>query len=332
MGKMASVRLACHAMATRFELLLAGDDEAQLRAAGEEAVTMIHRLEAQLSFYRPTSDIGRINARAACDAVAVEPALFLLLQRARELHAATAGMFDITVGPLMRCWRFVGDTGSVPAAAELDEARQRVGMQHIELDAVEGTVRFARAGVELDLGGIAKGYALDRAAVVLRDAGVEHALLHGGTSSIVAFGTSHDEQPWKVAVEQPRTDGAAQPLAVVTLHNRALSVSAVWGKAFSSNGQVYGHVMDPRLGRPVNRAVLAAAVCDSATDADAVATALLALGATRARSCLSQLPGTFGLVVTDDDVERGRVSFSQGIDLIRAGTGLHSIVEAYDHA
>jgi FAD:protein FMN transferase len=301
---MASVRLACHAMATRFELLLAGDDEAQLRAAGEEAVAMIHRLEAQLSFYRPTSAIGRLNARAAYGAVAVEPALFRLLQRARELHNATAGMFDITVGPLMRCWRFVGDTGSVPAPAEVDDARQRVGMQHVELDAVECTVRFARAGVELDLGGIAKGYALDRAAVVLRDAGVEHALLHGGTSSVVAFGTSPDEQPWKVAVEPPRTDGRTQPLAVVTLHDRALSVSAVWGKAFSSNGEVYGHVMDPTLGRPVRRAVLAAAVSDSGTDADAVATALLALGAARARSCLAQLPGTFGLVVADDDLRR----------------------------
>jgi FAD:protein FMN transferase len=329
MDKMASVRLACHAMATRFELLVAGGDEAQLRAAGEEAVAMIHRLEAQLSFYRATSDIGRLNARAAYGAVAVEPGLFRLLQRARQLHAATAGMFDITVGPLMRCWRFVEDTGSVPAPAELDDARQRVGMQHVVLDAMECTVRFTRAGVELDLGGIAKGFALDRAAVVLRDAGVEHALLHGGTSSILAFGTSHDELPWKVAVEQPRTDGAAQPLAIVTLRNRALSVSAVWGKAFSSNGEVYGHVMDPTLGRPVKRAVLAAAVCDSATDADAVATALLALGAARARSCLAQLPGTFGLVFTDDDVEKGRVSFSHGIDLTPARNGLHSIAEAY---
>jgi FAD:protein FMN transferase len=332
MNKMASVRLACHAMATRFELLVAGSDEAQLRGAGEEAVAMIHRLEAQLSFYRATSDVGRLNARAAYGAVAVEPALFRLLQRAHELHAATAGMFDITVGPLMRCWRFVRDTGSVPAPAELADARRRVGMRHVELDAMECTVRFARDGVELDLGGIAKGYALDRAAVVLRDAGVEHALLHGGTSSILAFGTSHDEQPWKVAVEQPRTHGATQPLAVVALHNRALSVSAVWGKAFSSNGKVYGHVMDPTMGRPVKRAGLAAAVSDSATDADAVATALLALGAARARSCLAQLPGTFGLIVTDDDIDKGRVSFSHGIDLVPARTGLHSIAKAYNHA
>jgi thiamine biosynthesis lipoprotein ApbE len=131
-------------MATRFELLLDGDGEAHLRAAGEEALATIQRLEAQLSFYRATSDVGRINANAARQAVRVGAELFQLLVRARELNAATDGRFDITVGPLMRCWRFAGGEGAVPDAAALQAVRQCVGMELVELDEAHRTVRFAR--------------------------------------------------------------------------------------------------------------------------------------------------------------------------------------------
>jgi FAD:protein FMN transferase len=294
-------------MATRFEVLLDGSGAAHLRAAGEEAVATIQRLEAQLSFYRATSDVGRVNANAAREPVRVGPELFHLLVRARELNVATDGMFDITVGPLMRCWRFSGGSGAVPDAAALEAARQCVGMQLVELDEARRTVRFARPGVEIDLGGIAKGYALEETVAVLREAGVERALLHGGTSSVYGMGSPAAGGEWKVAIEYPPlASGVASPrrvalphgialaagdvqpaepadtgdgvLAVVTLRDQALSVSAVRGRWFEVDGAEYGHVMDPSLGRPVAGALLAAAVCDSATDADAMATALLALG------------------------------------------------------
>jgi FAD:protein FMN transferase len=300
-------------MATRFELLLDGRREAYLRAAGEEAMATIQRTEAQLSFYRATSDVGRLNARAAHEPVRVTPELMQLLLRARTLHAATAGMFDVTVGPLMRCWRLAEGSGAPPDEAALDAARRRVGMALVELDEAACTVRFARPGVEIDLGGIGKGYALDQAVAVLREAGVERALLHGGTSSVYGMGApAGADDPgapaavdaWNVAIEYPSTPpapGAEPPaaalaamtpagaevtgddvLAVVALRDRALSVSAVWGRSFEAGGVVYGHVMDPALGGPVEGALLAAAACDSATDADALATALLALGPARA--------------------------------------------------
>src|SRR5690242_12647427 len=107
---MKTVTLACNAMATRFEIVLNGTDEVRLRAAGEEALEEIGRLEAQLSFYRPTSEISHLNARAAHAPVRVEPGLFRLLQQAQRLSEETNGAFDITVAPLMRCWGFVNDT------------------------------------------------------------------------------------------------------------------------------------------------------------------------------------------------------------------------------
>ncbi len=279
---MKTVRLALEAMATRFELVLHGDDAVRLRAAGEEALDEIRRLEAQLSFYRPSSDVSRINARAAENPVRVEPRLFRLLQTAQRLHAATEGTFDLTVAPLMKCWGFVGGTGRRPDPDTLAEARSRTGMHLVTLNETDFTVAFARPGVLLDLGAIGKGYAVEEAAQILVDAGVECAFLHGGTSTIHAIGTPPDEACWNVAIPHPDADAAAPDqddiLAVVPLKDEALSVSAVWGKAFEDDGQTYGHVLDPRSGHPVDGAVLTAVAAPSATTCDALSTALLVLG------------------------------------------------------
>ena len=279
---MKTVRLALEAMATRFELVLHGDDEVRLRAAGEEALDEIRRLEAQLSFYRPSSQISRINTRAADGPVRVEPRLFRLLQTAQRLHAATDGAFDLTVAPLMRCWGFAGGTGRQPDPEALAEARSRTGMHLVTLDEDTYSVAFERPGVMLDLGAIGKGYAIEEAAWILEEAGVEHAFLHGGTSTIHTLGTPLDGTRWTVAIPHPDADPAAPDeddvLAVVALNDEALSVSAVWGKAFEANGKTYGHVLDPRSGYPVSGAVLTAVAGPSATTCDALSTALLVLG------------------------------------------------------
>lgn len=271
------VQLACQAMATRFELVLHGDDPVHLRAAGEEALAEIVRLEARLSFYRPTSDLSRINRQAADAPVAVEPWLFALLDRARQLSEETDGAFDPTVAPLMRCWGFVNHTGHLPDAAALAAARACTGMHRVVLDPAAHTVAFTQPGIELDLGGIGKGYAVDEAIRLLRELGITTALLHGGTSTVYALGHPPEAAAWQVALPLPGTDDT--PLAVVPLREEALSVSAVWGKAFVAEGRTYGHVLDPRRGHPVEGAVMAAVVAPSATDTDARSTALLVQGA-----------------------------------------------------
>src|SRR5262249_24096079 len=123
-----AVRLACHAMATRFEVVLYGDNPVALRAAGEEALEEIQRLEGLLSLYRPSSEIAHVNARAAREAVRVTPGVFALLERAEKLTSETSGAFDVTVAPLVRCWGFMGGSGKLPSATELAEARAKVGM------------------------------------------------------------------------------------------------------------------------------------------------------------------------------------------------------------
>jgi thiamine biosynthesis lipoprotein len=290
-------------MATRFEIVLPGADEVRLRAAGEAALDEIERLEAQLSFYRPDSELTRINNRAAMEPVRVEPQLFELLERAKRIHQLTEGAFDPTIAPLLRAWGFVGATGHLPRSEELESARAVTGMHLVTLDRGEGTVRFERAGVRIDLGAIGKGYAIERAAETLSELGILSGIIHGGTSTAYALGTPPDGLGWKVAIPRPDTgsrialnqhsgNGPSPPLAVVSLRDQAMSISAVWGKAFESDGRLFGHVLDPRLGSPVAGAVMAATVTKSATDADAYSTALLVLG----RGGLELLSGAEGVV------------------------------------
>jgi thiamine biosynthesis lipoprotein len=298
---METVRLARHAMATRFEIVLHGENPSRLRSAGEEALAEVERIEAQLSIYRAGSELSRVNANAAREAVRVSPAVFRLLEAARDLHRESGGAFDITIAPLVRCWGFMGGTGSWPAEAELERVRHCVGLEHVLLDAKEFTVRFDREGVMLDLGAIGKGYAVDRAAEILRDSGVTSALLHGGTSTVYGLGAAPGEEAWKVAVESPPfTEVTPQLVATVSLQDEAMSVSAVWGKFFEHEGQTYGHVLDPRSGRPVAKPVLAAVVLPSAAETDALSTALLVVGKDGHESIALLRPKMRSLVLESD--------------------------------
>jgi thiamine biosynthesis lipoprotein len=310
---MERVILARHAMATRFEMVLHGRNPVALRAAGEEALDQIERLDAQLNLYNPASEISHINTQAATGPVRAEPGLFRLLQHAQRLSQETAGAFDITVASLMRCWGFMRDTGRMPSAEAVAEARADTGMQHVHLNERDFTVRFDRAGIMLDLGAIGKGYALDRAAEIIREAGVTSAMLHGGTSTAYAIGAPPDAQGWKVAVARPelaRAEHAGQvssqsasgasgnrPLAVVSLKDESLSMSAVWGKCFEAGGRMYGHVIDPRKGEPTDGALLAVVVLPSAAETDALSTALLISGVAGHDAVVHLRPGMRTLVV-----------------------------------
>jgi thiamine biosynthesis lipoprotein len=283
---MPEVRLACYAMATRFELILLGEDAVYLRAAGEEALQEIVRIEGLLSIYRPTSELARINRTAAERAVYVLPEVFALLKAANRLSLLTAGAFDMTVGPLVRLWRLCGEANREPSEAELEAARAVVGMQLVELNEEASTVRFLHPGVSLDPGAIGKGYAVDVAMRRLRENGIACALLHGGSSTVYALGAPEGERGWRVALRDP--NGHEQEVvAVAELKNAALSVSAPHGRWFEVDGRRYGHVIEPRIGRPIERVQLAATVTECAMEGDAISTALLVLGSA-APTCLQE--------------------------------------------
>jgi thiamine biosynthesis lipoprotein len=276
------VRVARRAMATRFEVVLHGAAPERLRAAAEEALDEIDRVENLLSAYRAHSDLTRLNEQAGRGWVRVDPRLFAFLDRVLALAAATDGAFDPTVGPLLRVWSEAGSRGEWPKAVEVKAAHAQTGWRHVELDRGTGCVRFHRPGMRLDPGAVGKGYALDLAVEVLREAGVKSALIHGGTSTICGLGRDPEDEPWRVVLPDPpagfgwRWPDSRAP--VIEVSHRSLSVSAVWGRTWVAGTRAYGHVLDPRSGEPVTGTWLAALSLTDAWAGDAWSTALLVLG------------------------------------------------------
>lgn len=263
-----AVRLAVPAMGTRFEFVLFGDGERFLRAVGESAVREVLDQHRRLSAFDPSSHVSRINREAARREVAVDGELFDLLAACVRLTEQTRGCFDVTMGPLMRAWGFRdrhADPGAIEQALELTGSRQ------LTLDRPRGTVRFEREGMSIDLGGIAKGFALDQAAQLLRDAGVGSAFMHGGTSTAVAIGPGAEGDPWSIRL------GRRSSAPIASLCDGALSVSAPHGRIVSSGDQTIGHVLDPRTGRSAMNCAQAIATHSLGTVAEAWSTALLVL-------------------------------------------------------
>lgn len=290
------VRLACRAMATRFEIAVYGDEVPRLQAAAEEALREIVRLEGELSAFRQTSAIGRINARASIEPVRVSPEVFGLLQRVQQFVTLTDGAFDVTVGPLLEAWGFRGPMTTQPGDDDLMRVLERVGMDHVHLDVERRSVAFDCDGVRIDLGGIGKGYALDVARNALMDAGVDCALMHGGASTIIAIGSDPQGGPWRIGVKGSDPHIGEAFTHVVELEDEAMSVSAITGRMIESADGRFGHVIDPRSGYAVHAAEIAVAVTPDATDADALSTALVVLGAPGIELLERRVVGLRGLV------------------------------------
>jgi thiamine biosynthesis lipoprotein len=196
-----------------------------------------------------------------------------------DLSVKTSGAFDITVAALMRVWKFEGDIGAMPTDAAVQTALASVGYKHIVLDQDNTTVQFDAPGLQIDLGAIGKGYAVECAMEIVRDHGVTSGILHAGTSTVYALGAPPESDGWRIAVSLPApTQVGEQDKVVFLLNDSALSVSAPHGKFFEMDGTKYGHVIDPRSGCAITHHLLAAVATDSATESDALSTALLTLG------------------------------------------------------
>lgn len=287
-----------NAMGTDFEIYLYARDGAQARAAFEAAFEEIERLDETLSNYRDTSELSRINRLARDQAVTTDPEVFALLETCLLYSRRSHGAFDMTVGPLMRAWGFFRGEGRYPDEEELRRARQSVGWKHVRLDSATRTVRFAAPGLELDLGAVGKGYAVDRTVGVLREAGVKAALINAGSSTLHAFNAPPGKNGWTVRV--PRPGERDQTVATVTLRNQSLSTSGSYEKFFELEGVRHCHVMDPRQGTPVQGMLQTTLVAADSTTTDALSNAMFVLGPKAGKKLLAAVAGARGLWIVDD--------------------------------
>lgn len=273
----AVLRASRHAMATLFEVLLPfGSPLAQ--PAAEAALDRIDDIEDQLTVYRDHSEVSRLNATAADRAVRVEPGLFDLIEFAAHTTRQTQGAFDIATGALIKAWGFYRRAGRVPTPAERAAAMSRTGTRFLALDRSRQTIRYLRKGLEINLGSIGKGYALDRAAELLvQDWGASSGLLHGGSSSVRAVGTPPGQpRGWPVTVKHPWNPD--RRLGTVYLNHAALGTSAATFQHFAYNGRTLGHLLDPRTGWPAEGIDQASVIAPTAAEADALSTAFFVLG------------------------------------------------------
>jgi thiamine biosynthesis lipoprotein len=256
------------AMGATFSVVLYGADRARLEAAARAALDEAQRLDRLLSNYLPASEWSRVNRSAAAGPVRVSPELFDLISACVEYSRRSAGAFDITVGPLMKVWGFYKGDGLLPEPREIDDVLARVGYRHILLDAAGRTVRFDRPGVEIDPGGIGKGYAVDRMVDVLRARGVEIALVSAGGSSLYGLGAPPEEpEGWLVPIRAPDDPHAAA--ATARLKNESLSTSGSYEKFFRAGGRLYSHLMDPRTGYPARGTAAVSVVAPRTLDSEA---------------------------------------------------------------
>lgn len=294
------LQIARPAMACEFQIVFNAGQYAQATEAAMEALDRIETLEERWSYFRPASQISRLNLVAAEMAVEVDAELFDLLCLARTIHDETDGAFDITSAPLWEVWGFARRQGALPDETEVAEALGLVGGHYVKLDPARRTVHFARHGVRVNLGSIGKGYALDRAAELLAARGLGDFLFHGGQSSVLARGSragsggaASTGPGWIVGVKHPLRP--KRRLAEIRLCDRALGTSGSAMQFFRHRGRRYAHILDPRTGRPAEGVLSVTVVASNAAVADALSTAFFVLGPQAAETYCRNHPGVAAL-------------------------------------
>ena len=283
-------------------------DEAAAVAAFDEAFDEFDRLDALMSVWKEGSDILRINAAAGKSAVAVSPEVREVLRASQEVSEWTAGKFDVTFAALSGLWKFDHDIdGQVPDRSRIAPRLPLIDYRALQIDDRAGTASLTRAGMQVNLGGIGKGYAIDRAVTILRGAGLTDFMIQSGGDLFVAG--RRGDRPWRVGIQDPR--GAPNTLfAAIELTDAAFSTSGDYERFFIRDGRRYHHILDPDTGEPAQRSRSVTIMAKSATLSDGLSTGVFILGAEQGMALIEKLPDVEGVIVTSDN----QVLVSSGLE------------------
>jgi len=267
--------------------------------AAQAAFQEIVNVDQLMSGYNPRSELSRINQCAGKSGVAVSPQLSEVLGRAEYFSRLSDGAFDPTIRPLVNLWRSAGRSGNTPDADDLADAQSLVNWQLIQTKTTGngqgGTVSLLQPRMQLDLGGIAKGYAVDRAIEKLKQLGVTNAIVDAG-GDLFALGSHPNGRPWVVGVQDPTREGPVLP-DLLHLADMAAATSGDYRRYFEIDGKQFSHIIDPRTGKPVEHIASVTVVAPSATDADALATTLTVLGPEDGMALINSIPVTEAMMI-----------------------------------
>lgn len=268
-----------------------GEDRAAVQTAISEAFAEFRRADALMSLHRPDSELRRVNAQAAAQAIPVSPELFAVIEQAQRIAAETEGAFDVTIRPMAELWGFIWKEYRLPTESELQSVLPRVGFQKVELNPLRRTVRFREPGMSLDLGGIGKGVAVDMAMNKLRSLGVTNAMVKAG-GDLRVIGSPPGASFWTVQLEDPRKQGER---VAIPLRDAALSTSGNYENFFEVAGRRYSHILDPRTGLPVQGLAACTVIAPTCAESDAWATGCMVYGAD---ASLARFGGRFAMRFT----------------------------------
>ncbi|HEY5019772.1 MAG TPA: FAD:protein FMN transferase [Steroidobacteraceae bacterium] len=293
-------------MGTRIFVELWAEDKDKQR--GEQAIDAVmdemRHIDESMSVYKRTSEVSRVNDLAASQAVKISPELFKLLTTALEYSRITEGAFDITYASVGYMYDF--RERKRPTEQQIQSALPAVNYRHVLLDAAHSTVRFSQPGVRIDLGGIAKGYSVDRGIEILRARGFTHALVNaGGDSRVIGdrFG-----KPWIIGIRHP--DHPDQVVTRVPLTDRAFSTSGDYERYFDEDGVRYHHIIDPHTGHSASKVRSATVMAPTATRTDGLSKTAFVLGPDEAMKIYNRLDDVDAILVTPE----GRILYSKGLE------------------
>lgn len=291
------------AMGATYSVILYAADREKTLGVINLAFDEVKRLDELLSNYRPASEWSQVNRFAAERPVKVSKELFDLLAACADYSRESEGAFDITVGPLMKVWGFYKGSGHLPQRPEIQGAEQKVGYRNLILDPKEQTVRFRRPGVEIDPGGIGKGYAVDRMVAVLKQYGITSGLVNGGGSSIYAIGAPPNEpRGWSISIRHPRDEN--ETVEQVFLKDESMSTSGSYEKFFRAEGRIWSHIMDPRTGFPAQGILSDSVIAPRTIDSEAWSKPFFIDGLKKGRQWAAQFkPKGFRVYLCEDRPE-----------------------------
>ncbi|MCI0697126.1 FAD:protein FMN transferase [candidate division KSB1 bacterium] len=290
-------RFAHQAMATIYEIFIVNEDAGYAQQAAQEAFDELDRLEQELSRFIENSDISRLNHLAANQPLRIGLDAFECLKLAARIFDETNGAFDVTVGPLMKCWLNPDKTLRTPSPEELEVARRNIGMQLLELNESQYTVMLKSSPVHIDLGAIGKGYAVDVLTKLLLEWDIDTALIHGGTSSVFALGSPPGKNGWPLTLSSPTN--RQKTLARLHLRNQAVSGSGL------QKGQ---HIINPRTAKPLQGKHASWAIAPQAATTDAISTAFMIMTPEEIEEYCKQHPEVRAMIfLADEDVEGEQV-------------------------
>lgn len=290
-------------MGTRVSVDLWLEDEARGRELVRQVLDEYRRIDADMSTYKDTSELSRVNRDAALMPVRVDPELFGLVERALELSVTSHGAFDITYESVGYLYDFRAHAH--PTQAEIDARLGAIDYRHVHLDAAALAISFAKPGVRINLGGIAKGYAVEHGAEILREAGVRHAMLNAGGDTRVLG--DRLGRPWIVGIRHPRIDD--EIVTRLPLEDEAISTSGDYERFFEEDGRRYHHIINPLTGEPTQGVLSTTVIGPDATLTDGLSTTVFVLGPERGLALIEALPGYEAVVVAAS----GQLSFSSGL-------------------